>query len=266
MDKMSEKVIKRIIIYILLLFLLIGMIWGKRIRRAILSHRITHNLESQYNTKFCCDSLITSGGGVEFVCHPKEDESLLFDGFGDSTTGSISYDTYPGAIIAREDTSIFSDLLSDTFTDFYVYEKPKHRGEYLVYQIISKGKFTIDELHRNVYTPDLFFYVFINDSINLEYGDEYDSLKQASSMMAEIYEEKYNQPISISMHIYYVDAGMTDYIEEYFINHMFVDDEFEEEIMPNGMIRIQMGSDDGYYYESLRITKEEYINERERMR
>ena len=267
--KIDKKNIIKLLLLLFLLFLAIGLMFGKQIRRIRLAQRITHNLKMQYHSSFICDSLSIYGDGVNFVCHPKDDSTLMFDGFGDSRSGSISYDTYPGAIIAKEDTAYLSELLLESFSEVFVYGDPRHRGGYKIDEMISSGNYTLDDLHKMDYAPELFFYVFINPlSTNgiYDYENEYNILEQSIGKLTGMYKEKYEQDVCVVMHIYFIDSNMIEYTSEYFENHLSPDYVFENEIKPQGIIHIQMGAENGFYSESLRMTKEEYIEERERMR
>lgn len=263
----DKRRLVKILFYLLLLYIAIMLIWGHKIRRVHLAHRITRELASQYNTKFVCDSLSVYAGTVDFVCHPKNDPTLMFDGFC-YTDGGLNYDTFPGAIIAKDDVAVLTELLDDSFQDYFVLGRPTHRGGMTVEMVISEGDYTVDDIHEKSYSPELIFYVFINrlnDYSEFDYAREYEELERAIDALAGMYSDKYGQTICVKLWLYFIDSEKMDYTREYFVDHLLVSYDFEKELLPMDEIIIQMGPENSWWVDNLRMTKDEYIAEREKM-
>ena len=237
--------------------------------KAGLEKKICENLLEQYGMEFACESVGVDGGGAFFVCYPTDDSTLHFDGFADSKTGYISYDTFPGAIIARENSGLMTELLSEELGDIYVYAAPKHENTELSEELISGGNYTVSDLNMICGYPNLFFYIFINTSSNSfidDPGNDYDVVNRSVEEIVNLYKEEYDWEICVDMHIYYVDAEEMDYAKHFFMTHTNTDHSFAEKISSVNRITLQMGPDDyGLYYKSLRLSRDEYIEEKEKL-
>ncbi len=234
-----------------------------------LEKQITQALENKYGMEFSCESLSINGGGATFVCYPSNDPSLLFDGLADSKTGEIGYDHFTGALFAKEDSRIMTELLSDKLGKVYIYGTPEHLGGSYVESIIRRGNYNLEDLKGGQLSHNLFFYIFIDtscDSYVDDPGKDYDALFESVTEMVEYYKETYERDICVDMHIYYVDDEDLAFAKEYFQTHVTVYFDFNTQIGHKKMIALQMGPEDnGKYYGSLRKTRDEYIEERERM-
>ena len=234
-----------------------------------LEKQITQALENKYGTEFSCESLSINGGGATFVCYPSDDPSLLFDGLADSKTGEIGYDHFTGALFAKEDSRIMTELLSDKLGEVYIYGTPEHSGGSYVESIIRRGNYNLEDLKGGLLSPNLFFYIFIDTSSELfidDPGRDYDVLNDVVNKLVEHYKNVYEHDICVDMHIYYVDDKDLAFAKEYFQTHVTVYFDFNTQIGHKKMIALQMGPEDnGEYFGSLRLTRDEYIEERERM-
>lgn len=234
-----------------------------------LKNRIINNLEDCYNTEFECESLRTDGGGAFFVCYPKYDPTLLFDGLADSRSGGISYDCFVGAIFAKEDTKLMTDYLSKKIEDIYVYGAPVHQTSSGADSIIRRGDYTIDDFRDYASCPNLFFYIFIDISSNTfidDPGRDYDIISDSVDSMVKYYKDKFDRDICVDMHIYYVTDKEIEFAKDFFLTHTMADFEFNQSVSPNYLITLQMGPEsNGYFSHTLRLSREEYISERERM-
>ncbi len=263
-----KKIIKKVMLCVFVVIILLVLVNHTKIADTILQSRITHDLNSRYHTKFTCDYLSLYGGGADFVCHPNNNPKLLFDGFADSETGAVIYDTYPGSIITSEDTNFLNEILSKTDLDAFAFGVPMHRGDFIVEEMISHDEYTLDDLHYKVYSPELLFYVFIYSSdvsYVIDPGKEYELLCQSADELTGMYKNIYNQEVSVTMHIYFVNYEKLDYVKEYFSTHLYPDMEFISILKPRGIIYLQLGSEQGNYSETMRLTRDEYIEEREMM-
>ncbi len=234
-----------------------------------LEKQITQALENKYGTEFSCESLSINGGGATFVCYPSDDPSLLFDGLANSKTGEIGYDHFIGALFAKEDTEMMTEILSEKLGDVYIYETPKHYGGSFDEAIIRRGDYALNDLKGGILSPNLFFYIFIDTSSELfidDPGRDYDVLNDVVNKLVEHYKNVYEHDICVEMHIYYVDDEDLAFAKEYFQTHVTVYFDFNTQIGHKKMIALQMGPEDnGEYFESLRLTRDEYIEEREMM-
>jgi len=239
------------------------------IRRG-LEKKIISNLEDCYNTEFECESLRTDGGGAFFVCYPTEDPSLLFDGMADSRSGGISYDHFVGAILAKEDTKLMTEHLSQNLGDIYVYGAPVHQTGPGAAMVIRRGDCSTEDFKGCITCPNLFFYVLIDVSSELFIDDpayDYDVFSESVDTIVKHYKDLYEVDICVDMHIYYVTDNEIEYAKNFFSTHTEADYVFNQSVSPNYLITLQMGPENnGHFYRTLRLSKEEYIEKRERMK
>lgn len=239
-------------------------------REEKLSRIIEINLQSEYGMEFVCDSLGITGGGVFFQCHPVNDSTLIFDGFGDSESGYISYDTFPGAIIAKDDARLFEDYLDDRLGDVLVYGMPHVHGDRSISRLISSGEFTLDELHELSYYPHLYLYIVVNpydDSYISTPDMEYDAIVDASNKLVSLYREKYNQEVCVNLRLFFLNRDDYAYAESYFETHISLDDDDYKVLKHSKEIVIEIGSTDiDQVYDLQRLSREEYIDKRERIK
>ncbi len=233
---------------------------------SFLSLKIRSNIWRRYGKIFTCESVIKDGGGAYFVCYPTSDPQMHFDGLADSKNGNIVYDKYIGAIFAKDDAENLQKLLDASYNNVYVYGVPVARSDFLS-ETIKKAK-TIDELHEKDHIGYLCFYVFINisdESYVYDPQGEYDVLENCVNELIEMYKAKYNQDVCADVRLYYVTGSEYDYAKEYFRTHVSGGFEFNVNVRPDYEIPIQFGVQNTYYSENMRLTKEEFIEERERV-
>ncbi len=239
-------------------------------REEKLSHIIEINLQSEYGMEFVCDSLSINGGGVFFQCHPLSDSTLIFSGFGDSSSGYIDYDTFPGAIIAKDDARLFLEYLDDRLGKALVYGIPYIQGNIQNSRLISSGEFTLDELHEVSYYPHIFLYMVVDssdDSYICTPEMEYAAITDASNKIVSLYREKYHQEVCVNLRLFFVNRDDYAYAEEYFETHISLDDDFSNVLSHNKEIMIEIGSTDiDQTYDLQRLNREEYIDKRERIK
>ena len=234
-----------------------------------LEKKIIQNLEDCYNTEFECESLRIDGGGAFFVCYPKYDPTLLFDGLADSETGGISYDRFVGAMFAKEDTVVFSDFLSKSLGDVYVYGAPVHYTGAGAARVIRRGDYSFEDLKDCVSCTNIFFYIFVDKSSEFfvdDPGYDYDVIFESVDAFVKYYKEEYGVDVCVDMHIYYVTDKEIEFAKDFFLTHTMADFEFNQSVSPNYLITLQMGPEEnGHFSRALRLSKEEFISERERM-
>ncbi len=235
-----------------------------------LEKKIINNLEDYYNTEFVCESLSVYGGGADFVCYPTYDPTLLFNGFADSETGGISYDLFVGAIIAKEDTKIMTECLSENLRDVYVIGVPVHQTGSNAARVIRRGDYTIDDFRDCADCPNLFFYIFVDTSSESyidDPGRDYDMFSEAVDSLVKYYKEEYEKAICADIYIYYVDKSAVDFSKDYFKTHVSVFFDFNKIVSPKYRIILQLGPEEnGYLHNSSRLSRDEYIEERERIK
>ncbi len=266
---MRQKHNSRLIILIYTLVALVSL--SSCHTRWWLENKITDNLENWYGVEFEMESMRIDGGGVSFVCYPKSDPTLLFDGFGDSETGGISYERLIGAVFARDDTRIMTESLTANLGDVYVYAAPRFISGTNAVKVIRSGDFTPENIKECAGSTYLFINIFINVSSELyidDPGRDYDMISESVDTLVDYYMEMYEVPVCVNMHIYYVTGDdEIEYAKKFFLSHIEVDFEFENVITPNHRIILQMGPEDvGSYSDSLRLSRDEYIEKRKGMK
>ena len=238
--------------------------------RGWLENKITDNLENWYGVEFEMESMRIDGGGVSFVCYPKSDPTLLFDGFGDSKTGGISYERLIGAVFARDDTRIMTESLTANLGDVYVYATPRFISCTNAVKVIRSGDFTPENIRECAGSTNLFIYIFINVSSELyidDPGRDYDMISESVDTLVDYYMKMYEVSVCVDMHIYYVTDDEMEYAKKFYLNHTEVDYEFQNVITPQHRITLQMGPEDaGSYADTLRLSRDEYIEKREGMK
>ena len=260
---MKRKSRSLLVLIGLSIFIVIGIFL---IFNPFLSLKIRWNLWRRYGKIFTCESVIKDGGGAYFVCYPTSDPQMHFDGLADSKNGNIVYDKYLGAIFAKDDTEYLQNFLNNSFNDVYVYGEPVVRSNFIT-KVIKNAK-TVDELHEKYYLGHMCFYIFINVSDKSYVYDpqgEYDILKDCVNELIDMYKTKYNQDVCADVRLYYVDESEYDYAKEYFRTHVSGEYDFNVNVSPDYEIPIQFGVRNNFYSESMRLTKEEFVEERERI-
>jgi hypothetical protein len=216
--------------------------------------------------EFVCDSLSINGGGVFFQCHPLSDSTLIFSGFGDSSSGYIDYDTFPGAIIAKDDARLFLEYLDDRLGKALVYGIPYIQGNIQNSRLISSGEFTLDELHEVSYYPHIFLYIVVDssdDSYICTPEMEYAAITDASNKLVSLYREQYNQDVCVNLRLFFLNRDDFAYAESYFETHISLDDDYKV-LNHSKEIVIEIGSTDiDQVYDLQRLSREEYIDKRE---
>ena len=235
-----------------------------------LESKICKSLEEKYGIEFECESVGVDGGAAFFICYPTNDPTLHFDGDADSETGYVSNDTFIGAIYSKSDANLMTETLSDELGEVYVYGRPKHHGLPDAEQVIQFGDYTLEELRKNTsMSPNLFFIIFFNTTNDLfidDPGHDYDSISLAVDDLVKYYKEAYEKDICVDMHIYYVNDSEFIYAKDYFKTNLTTSIEFAERLNYKNCITLQLGPEDnGYYSDTLRLNRDEYVNERERM-
>ena len=235
--------------------------------KAGLEKKICENLLEQYGMEFACESVGIDGGGAFFVCYPTDDPTLLFDGLADSQTGNISNDTFTGALFARDDARIMTETLSSELGEVYVFARPVHHGLSGAGQVIRKNGFNLEVLRKETsMDPNLFFIIFVNtsaESFTDDPGHDYDAISKAVDIIVKHYEDNYDKGICVDMHVYYVNDSELDYVEKYFETQLTTSVDFSKELNYQNCITLQMGPEDnGYYSDTLRLSRDEYIEEK----
>ena len=82
--------------------------------------------------------------------------------------------------------------------------------------------------------------------------------------MSQMYYDVYGKEVCAVMHIYFVDEDLFDYSKEYFKTHTEGTYAFNQQVSPNNRL-VEMGSLQEYSSDNLRLTRDEYIEKRERM-
>ncbi len=262
----KDKIIR--IVLLALCFLAFIVVLASCHTKASLERRICKSLKEKYGMDFACESVGVYGGAAFFVCYPEDDPTLLFDGDANSETGGVGEDTFIGAIFAKNDAALMTEALSAELGEAYVFGIPMHHGHSNANQVIASEDYTLKELRKKTsMSPNLKFYIFLNttdESYIDDPGRDYDSIAHAVDVLTKYYEENYDKGICIDMYIYYVNNLELDYVKDYFKTNLSTGMEFHAELNYQNCISLQMGPEDiGYYYDTLRLTREEYINERE---
>lgn len=181
-------------------------------RKAEMARRIVNNLEQIYGEEFYCDSLGTYGGLATYICHPISDPSLHFKGEA-STGGTVTASAYPDALLAREDTLIMNDILSQIPGTVVCFRNPYHSW-YLDRYNVYGGEYSIEELRKTIYHRSIFFDIFFNISDEDFINDpelEYYYLQQCAEEMLDIYRNASDYRCCLLMHVYYMDDDNCSY-------------------------------------------------------
>ena len=153
----------------------------------------------------------------------------------------------------------------------FIYGSPVIRNGRFIGQyeakLIKSGNFSIDQLYC-LSSGYKFFYIFINTSDDryvYDPGSEYDLLNDSINEMSQMYYDVYGKEVCAVMHIYFVDEDLFDYSKEYFKTHTEATHAFNLQVSPNNRVVVEMGSLQEYSSDNLRLTRDEYIEKRERM-
>ena len=262
----KDKIIKKLLLALCLLAFIVVLASCQT--KASLERRICKSLKEKYGMDFACESVGVYGGEAFFVCYPIDDPTLHFDGDANSETGGVGEDTFIGAIFAKNDAALMTEALSAELGEVYVFGIPMHHGHSNANQVIASEEYTLKELRKETsMSPNLKFLIFLNttdESYIDDPGRDYDSIAHAVEVLTKYYEENYDKGICIDMYIYYVNNLELDYVKDYFKTNLSTGMEFDAELNYQNCISLQMGPENnGYYYDTLRLTRDEYINERE---
>ncbi len=262
----KDKIIRIVLLALYLLAFIVVLASCQT--KASLERRICRSLKEKYGMDFACESVGVYGGEAFFVCYPVDDPTLHFDGDANSETGGVGEDTFIGAIFAKNDAALMTEALSAELGEVYVFGIPMHHGLSNANQVIQRDNYSLKELERETsMSPNLKFIIFINTTDELftdNSGHDYDSISYAVDTLVKYYENNYDYRICVDMQIYYVNNLELDYVKDYFKTNLSTGREFVAELNYQNCISLQMGPEDnGYYYDTLRLTRDEYINERE---
>lgn len=255
--KSGIKIFIAVVIALILVPMAYAMCHFKEFRREYYKMTIAHNLKTKYGEEFKCISVSIDGGAITFVSYPKKDQSLLFDGL----VGS--YDTYPGAIISKDDSLILEEYMSSELGDVFVYCMPDIQSNSETTHMINVGRNTPDELRSVSYYPRRFFYVILNVSFaqNRTFEDEYDMILRSTNEFIEFYKQNYDLDIVVDLGIIFVNSEEYEFAKTYFQTHVGTDFEFNREIMSLPIV-MEIGKPDSRFVEKPLITKEEYVAQR----
>ena len=255
--KSGLKIFIAVIITLMLVPVAYAMCHFKEFRREYYKMTIAHNLKTKYGEEFKCISVSIDGGAITFVSYPEKDQSLLFDGL----VGS--YDTYPGAIISKDDSRILEEYMSSELVDVFVYCMPDIQSNSERTYMISVGKRTADDLRSASRYSRRYFYVILNVSSaqNRTSEDEYDMILRSTNEFIEFYKQNYDLDIIADLRIIFVNSEEYEFAKTYFQTHVGTDYEFNREIMSLPIV-MEIGDPNPFSSESRMITKEEYVAQR----
>ena len=266
------NIIRKHICYISILaaIMLISLCGCAQSRPVVDEEYIEAELQERYGMEFVCDSLKYSQHMYEAICHPVNDPSLSFDCmYGED--GSLGYDFYVGAIIAKEESACFSDNIGNELGESFsqcayaiIIDKGVSgytEGNLNICELIKNNTFSIQKVYEICPIDSLFFRIFINERYcNDDYGNEYDVIKNAVDMMVLKYRELYGLDIYIDMDIWFLDD--LDY-KQLVDGYDDINADFEEIFDRSELISLQMGIQKDFVTKDLWLSREEYISVRE---
>ena len=162
--------------------------------------------------------------------------------------------------------------MNEKIGEVFVYGNPyfsmrsNRYGKYYS-EIINDKNILVDDLRKSYEMKELFLYIFVNTDSN-QYvknpEEEYDILCKSIDELLTVYNNN-SQTINVDIYIYFVDEDIFVFSKEFLATHVWLDYEYNRIVGTNSRIILQMGNDTENFSEQLRLTKEEYINTRERM-
>ncbi len=264
---------KRIVLVSVLIMFLLCVCCGCTNEKTVVDEKyIEDELQERYGMEFVCDSLNYSQHMYKAICHPVEDASLQFSCMY-GVDGSLGYDFYVGAIIAREESKSFSDYIGEGLGESYVRcanaliidegVPGRIESNVAICDLIKENSFTIQKAYEIDPIDRLFFYIYIDNQIgDRDYGEEYDIIEDAVEKMVSKYNELYGLDIYIDMDICFLDDK---YYQQLVDEYDDVNADLKELLNHSTIISMQMGKPKDYVTKDLWLSREEYICAREAM-
>ncbi len=193
---------------------------------------IENALKERYGEEFVCMRTWNNAAGGYYddsfygLCHPKDDESLLFEILlnGD---GSISYDDYGSTIISKRFADIFDEQIGASIGEHYTYCcNYSILNDDITCQRIENDNFTFDYFFSSVcekYDDNklgLYYAICIDVSKQLDtsYEKEYDLIVSALEYIFAI-GITYNMNLKVYLDLYFVPNDIYDECLDYFDNN-----------------------------------------------
>lgn len=251
------KKIKTIVFLILLVPIAYFMCHFADIKREYLKMTIAHNLKTRYGETFECVSVSINGDAIKYVCYPQTDQSLHFDGL----VGS--YDTYPGAIISKDDSLLLENYMNSEPGNVFVYCMPVTKNDPELTHMIKVGRCTADELRTVNRNSRRYFYIFFNVSSDPDrsFEDEYDMIRESTGDFITYYKLNYDMDIVADVNIHFVNQEEYEFSKTFFQTHVESNFDLNREICSLPII-MRIGNDDGISEDNWIITRDEYVAER----
>ncbi len=194
---------------------------------------IENALKERYSEEFVCMRTWNNAAGGYYddsfygLCHPKDDESLLFEILlnGD---GSIRGDDYGSTIISRRFVDIFDEQIGTKLGKHYTYcYNYGDLNDDVTGQMIANDEFTFEYYFNalsKTYTADnvlgLYFTICIDvsEQPSITYEEEYDLIV---STLEHIYAigEKYGMNLTLELDLYYVSSDIYTVYTQYIIDN-----------------------------------------------
>lgn len=265
---------KRIVHVSVLIMFLLCVCCGCTNEKTVVDEKyIEDELQERYGMEFVCDSLNYSQHMYKAICHPVEDASLQFSCMY-GVDGSLGYDFYVGAIIAREESKSFSDYIGEGLGESYVRcanaliidegVPGRIESNVAICDLIKENSFTIQKAYEIDPIDSLFFNIYVNNSIcGDDYGKEYDIIEEAVEKMVSKYEKLYGLEIFIDMDVFFLND---QYYQQLVDGNFEINEDLRELLDHSAKVSLQMGIPKDYVTKDLWLCREEYISARENMR
>ncbi len=235
---------------------------------------ILNDLENRYGEEFEIESIYRDGDGYKAMCYPANDKELKFSCLY-GKDGSLGYDFYVGALLAREETDCFRSSIGDKLGEIYV------KGTYVlaisegvpnrtnsnlsICDLIKKGDYSIRDIYDIYPINSIGFRVFIDKSSEVYSDDaesEYDVFAEAVNELVTKYRDDYGLNIFVSLEIYFLNEEDYKVVVEYFKTGKY-EDSYKSVINCTKCLIMEMGTPTESVTEKLWLTKTDYVAKKE---
>ena len=234
-------------------------------------------LQKRYGEDFVCMRTWNNAAGGYYddsfygLCHPKDDESLLFEILLNDD-GSIRGDDYGSTIISRRFADIFDEQIGTKLGKHYTYcYNYGDLNDDVTGQMIANDEFTFEYYFNAIsktYTADnvlgLYFTICIDvsEQPSITYEEEYDLIVSALEYIFAI-GITYNMNLKVYLDLYFVPNDIYDECLDYFGNNArrYAFDNIVEGFPKQYNRKIEIIFENN----ALNITKADYINLRKEL-
>jgi len=219
---------KQFSVFVLTALVFVVCLTGCRNSKKELAEKFSAYLKRTYQKEFVVESVTinndSSTRAYEAICYPADDPGTRFE-VSCNERGIISWDLYPGAIMAREEEKFFSESIGEGLGESIVKCKPFYLNDTWtdypkLWDCIRAGTFDVKTAYSFYPVVDyMTFTIYLNaDTCEEDYGKEYDSIGNAVNDMVEKYHDLYGVDLEVCIDIYNLDGVTYQSVKDYYEN------------------------------------------------